>query len=525
MNDADHNPQQGQAAWSRFARAFVARATSRWARRALLAIIGLAVLAPFLANQRPYFVHVRDPQSFHAARVLLQPIARGLAEEALALAAAPAGERARLEGELRVLRHALGQLERGLGEDTANSDARASLAAIEKAADELCRAALAGDLLVCTGRGRELQSWVLGAEANLAARSAENPAGILLEPASSWPLLGALSGADIFVLCLWLGAVFWRLWSRYLPGKSVLARAFLLAALALVSGVCAELLPRAEQTLDPGTWKALVAQDPDHTVVFAPIAYGPNETELAFANRAPSWSAAGGTWGAHWCGTDPLGRDQLARLLHAGRTSLAVAFLAALLIVIFGAALGLAAGALRGAVDIVVSRAIELLQALPTLVLLLGLVSLLPSAAANSRWTIPLVIAAVGWTHIARLARAEALVVRESAFVRAAQAAGFSPARVLWRHVLPNSLGPVWIAASFVLSAGLVLESSAAFLGFGVQHPAPSWGGLLALARGGDHWWLALFPGLWLFAAILSIHLVGEGVRTALDPRDEAGAR
>jgi peptide/nickel transport system permease protein len=247
---------------------------------------------------------------------------------------------------------------------------------------------------------------------------------------------------------------------------------------------------------------------------------GPSETDLSRALEAPF----AGDGAVHVCGTDALGRDLFARMLYAGRTSFAAATLAAFLIVSLGSLLGLAAGALRGGVDVLVSRAIEGLQSLPTLVLLLGFVALLPPSAANSRWTIPLVIAAVGWTHVARLARAEALRVGEMPFVHAATAAGFSRARVLRRHVLPNSMAPVWIAACFVLSAGLVLESSAAFLGFGIEHPAPSFGGLLAEARGGDAWWLALFPGLWLFTAILAIHLVGEGVREALDPRAE-GAR
>jgi len=525
MNDAEPFDAAPQGPWSRFARAFDARAGSRWAWRALLLCIGLAVLAPWLANERPYFVSLRDAQGYREALALLEPVSRGFVRETLAAqAAGGAVARARSAAERRALEHALASVERGLGGESAALPARDALAAIRASLREFEAAAGAGDAAAIAAGAVRLQDSIASASRPLALRSAQEPAGVELVAQRSWPLLAALSAADLIALCLWLGLVGWGTWTRCLPRRTLLARGlFLLLASAALGGCLALALPKPPTQVGE-SWAARVAADPHSRAVFAPIAFGPNQTDLQAATQAPSWGASAAEHGRHWCGTDALGRDQLARLLHAGRTSFSVALLASALILGIGAALGLCAGALRGFADFAVSRLIELLQAFPTLVLLLGLISLLPSSAANSRWTVPLVIAAIGWTHIARLARAQALRVRESDFVRAALAAGFSPARVLWFHVLPNSLGPVWVAASFVLSAGLVLESSAAFLGFGVQHPAPSWGGLLAQARGGDAWWLALFPGLWLFAAILCIHLVGEGVRDALDPRDETRA-
>ena len=523
MSGAEAQGEAAQGPWSRFARAFCARATSRWAWRALLGCIGLAVLAPFLANERPYFIRFRDVQAYREALALLEPVSRGFVRETrVALAAGAAGDRAASDAERRALEHALASVGRGLGDAAASQPSRDALEAIHARLREFSAAARVDDMAALTHCAVRLQDSVVEGAKVLAPRSADNPAGVELVALASWPLFAALSGADLVLACLWLGLVGWATWTRWLPRRSILVRGLilLLASLALGSAI-ALALPAAQPQAD-SSWRARIAADPQHSALFAPIAFGPNETDLQAATQPPRWGAHTGARGRHWCGTDALGRDQLARLLYAGRTSFTVASLAAALVLGLGSALGLLAGGLRGLVDIGVSRLIELLQAFPTLVLLLGLISLLPPSAASSRWTVPLVIAAIGWTHIARLARAQALRVRESAFVRAAHAAGFSPSRVLWFHVLPNSLGPVWVAASFVLSAGLVLESSAAFLGFGVQHPAPSWGGLLAQARGGDAWWLALFPGLWLFAAILCIHLVGEGVRDALDPRDEA---
>jgi peptide/nickel transport system permease protein len=338
-----------------------------------------------------------------------------------------------------------------------------------------------------------------------------------LERQSRFPLLAALSPLELAAMLAWIGLACFARCPRFLAAGSIRRRVSRLALYSLVLGLAAQLPAAPSNRIEASSWKERIASDPGASAVFTPIRFGPNDTDLASALRPPS--------SEHVCGTDALGRDLLARMLYSGRTSFSVALVAALAIVGLGALLGLAAGTLRGAVDAVVSRAIELLQAFPTLVLLLGLLATLPSSLADSRWSVPLLIGLVGWGHVARLARAEALRVSEAGFVQAALASGFARSRVLFRHVLPNSLGPVWIAACFVFSAGLVLESSAAFLGFGVQLPAPSFGALLADARATQAWWLALFPGLWLFAAILSIHLVGEGVRDALDPRDPGDER
>ncbi len=500
-------PVEAPGPWARFVRAFRASARARLAWRALLLCVGLAVFAPWLANERPYFARFRDAQGYADALSLLVPISTSVAREANS--AGPG-----LASELRALHARLDVLGAGI-ESEPDTRIRDGFREYRDSLETLELTLRLNDAVTKRAAGERLRELAPGTVVLLTPRAER------LLAQSSWPLFESLSLLDVAAFVAWLGLASMGLWSRFIPALGIRSKLLALAVLALLLGALSQLPERNSAPLDASAWKSRIAADTQSTSAFAPIAFGPEGTLLRGALQAPLQDSAAGH---HWCGTDQLGRDLLARLLYAGRTSFAVAFIAALLILALGAALGLAAGALRGAVDFVVLRAIELLQAFPTLVLLLGVVALLPRQVANTRWTIPLAIAAFGWTHIARLARAEALRVSELGFVQAASAAGFSRARVLLRHVLPNSLAPVWIAASFVLSAGLVLESAAAFLGLGIRHPAPSFGTLLAESRATQAWWLALFPGVWLFASILAIHLVGEGVRDALDPRDEGRA-
>jgi len=128
-------------------------------------------------------------------------------------------------------------------------------------------------------------------------------------------------------------------------------------------------------------------------------------------------------------------------------------------------------------------------------------------------------IALVGWTGVARLVRGEVLRIREEEYVLAARALGFSPARVLWRHVLPGALGPVLVAGAFAVASGVLIESAVSFLGFGVRLPFPSWGALL---HEPGRWWIQLFPGALIFVTVACTNVVGEGVRDALEPRRAA---
>lgn len=248
---------------------------------------------------------------------------------------------------------------------------------------------------------------------------------------------------------------------------------------------------------------------------WAPVGHDPDRVRLEAALEAPS--------SRHWLGTDSLGRDVAARMVHGTRVSVAVGLLSALLAVAIGVPLGTWAGYRRGWADVVVSRSIEAVLCFPTLVLLLALLAARPPwlEAMGDVARISIVLGAVGWVPVARYTRGEVLRVVGSDVVAAARAVGASPARILWRHVLPASLAPVLVTAAFAVAGAVGVEASLSFLGLGVRPPTPSWGGLLAEAR--QHvttaWWMVAFPGAALFGLLLGCTLLAEGIRDALDPR------
>ncbi len=251
-------------------------------------------------------------------------------------------------------------------------------------------------------------------------------------------------------------------------------------------------------------------------VALAPwYAHDPNRIDLDARLGSPSPS--------HWMGTDALGRDTAARVAHGGRVSLAVGLLAAAFAVSIGVPLGAIAGYRGGWEDAAVSRLVETLLCFPGLVLVLALLVTSPPwlRVLPDVVRIALVLGITGWVPVARYVRGEVLKLRESDLVLAARAAGGGHGRVIVRHVLPSSLAPVLVTTAFAVGAAMGLEAALSFLGLGVGPPVPTWGGLLSEAR--EHvdraWWLALFPGVALFAAVAACNLVGEGLRDLLDPR------
>jgi peptide/nickel transport system permease protein len=231
---------------------------------------------------------------------------------------------------------------------------------------------------------------------------------------------------------------------------------------------------------------------------------------------------------AHPLGTDELGRDVLARLIRAGRISLAVGLSGALLAAALGTAVGLAAGYAGGALDALLMRLTDMVISLPLLPLLIVLAAIdltklgLPAQgelASVSR--IVVIVALFGWTTTARLVRASVLSLRTREFVRAAGALGAGPLTVLRRHILPNALGPLIIATTLSIGNVILVESVLSFLGLGVQPPVPSWGNMLTGAQEllFDTPLLALWPGLMIFLSVLAFNLLGDGLQAALDPR------
>jgi ABC-type dipeptide/oligopeptide/nickel transport system permease subunit len=232
----------------------------------------------------------------------------------------------------------------------------------------------------------------------------------------------------------------------------------------------------------------------------------------------------------HPLGTDAMGRDQLARLLWGARISLAVALTAEALSLLLGLVVGAAAGWLGGAADAILMRAADLLLALPAPLVALAVAAAIPEPEAvpwlgrlpaPSLVVVLLVLGGLGWAGIARLVRGEILRLRSEEYARAAVAAGASGPRVVARHLLPNAMGPVLIAATLGIGGNILMEAWLSFLGVGARPPLPSWGTMVA--EGQAHFltrpWVSLVPGLAILMAVLGFNLLGDGVRDRVDPR------
>jgi len=234
---------------------------------------------------------------------------------------------------------------------------------------------------------------------------------------------------------------------------------------------------------------------------------------------------------AHPLGTDDLGRDVLLRLLEGGRASLLVGLIAAVGSAVIGTAVGLVAGTFGGRLDALLMRLTDGLLALPLLPLLIVLAALdpaklgLPADLATAPLAglvrIIVIVSLFGWTTVARLVRAETLRLREEAFVLAAHALGASTPRIMTRHILPNLASPIIVATTLAAGNIILLEAVLSFLGLGIQPPTPSWGNLLTNAQ--ELIWsepsLALWPGLLILVTVVTLNIVGDGLREALDPR------
>lgn len=219
----------------------------------------------------------------------------------------------------------------------------------------------------------------------------------------------------------------------------------------------------------------------------------------------------------HWCGTDDLGRDVLARVLAAGRVSLLVALGSVGGAVLAGVPLGLACGYFGGWVDRIGMRLVDVLLAFPGMLLALGITAATGASAGHAA----LAIGVVNLPVFARLARTQARTLRGLDYVAAARAGGRSEAAILLRCIAPNAATPLLVQAGVGLAGAMLMESYLSFLGLGVQPPEPSWGGMLRDALGflDEAEWLAWFPGLALFLAVLGINLLTDAVRDRLDPR------
>jgi peptide/nickel transport system permease protein len=256
--------------------------------------------------------------------------------------------------------------------------------------------------------------------------------------------------------------------------------------------------------------------------IFAPYvtSYDPEESELDMMLEPPSLQ--------HLMGTDELGRDLLTRLLYGGRVSLSIGVMAMALAVIVGAVIGGLAGFYGGRIDNILMRFVDMMLAFPQLFVLIILsislrdlpIEALRGTAFASVFSIVLVIAVLSWMQVARLVRASFLSLKEKEFISAARSIGATDLRIMIKHLLPNAMSPIIVAATFRVATSIITESGLSYLGFGVQPPTPTWGNMLknAQAQMTRAPWTAIFPGLMIFIAVIAINFIGDGLRDALDP-------
>ncbi|WP_323005333.1 ABC transporter permease [Pseudorhodobacter sp.] len=243
--------------------------------------------------------------------------------------------------------------------------------------------------------------------------------------------------------------------------------------------------------------------------------HDPNETDLFRRLQPPGWKV-GGDW-SFVLGCDALGRDILSRIIYGSRISIFIGAAVILVATTVGIAAGLAAGYLRGWVDVVISRVVDILLGFPYLIFAIGLMAMMGPGLAN----IIMALAYKEWVIPCRVVRGETLAARELEYVEAARALGASSRHIMMKEILPNILSPVIVVATIRIAHVIILEASLSFLGLGVQPPTASWGSMVADGRAFilEAWWVSTFPGLAILLLVLAINVASQGLRDAFDPR------
>ena len=329
---------------------------------------------------------------------------------------------------------------------------------------------------------------------------------------TSFPLIRdfffPLSLLDRFYNCALIAViVFLALWPLRLFKRRLQTGLFVSLAVFLLLFLVSTLVGGINDTTN---YRELKQSNPGMTIVMTIVPYGALESSNVNNEQPPSKE--------HLLGCDSNGFDVLTRIIHGSRISMAVGFLAIGLAVFIGVIVGSLAGYYVGWVDLLVSRVIEVFICFPSFFLILTIIAIAPR---RSIFWVMFAIGFTGWMGVARLIRGEVLKIRALDYVQAARAMGMGNARIVFRHILPNALAPVLVAATFGVAGAILAETGLGFLGLGVEPPTPSWGELLNQARQAPErlWWLTIYPGFMIFLSVTLMNLVGEGLRDAMDPK------
>lgn len=257
------------------------------------------------------------------------------------------------------------------------------------------------------------------------------------------------------------------------------------------------------------------------SAVLAPLltSHDPYEMDYSQINKAPSKE--------HLLGTDEVGRDYLTRILYGGRVSMKVGLFAVIIQIIIGALVGGLAGYYGGWVDNILMRVVEIFMSFPFLPLAITISAVLGTKVEPQQrmYIVMMIIGVLSWPGLARMIRGQILSLREQEFVQAARALGIRDSRIILRHLIPNTVGYIIVSATLGMAGAIMSESGLSFLGLGVTPPIPTWGNLIQNARETyilrNRMWLWLPPGVCIFLAVMSINLLGDGLRDAIDPKSK----
>ncbi|MCG5511748.1 ABC transporter permease [Ectothiorhodospira shaposhnikovii] len=351
---------------------------------------------------------------------------------------------------------------------------------------------------------------ILAAVAVFAPFLASSHPWLILEEGNwSSPVLRHLTPTDVTLMagfCTGLVLLFLRL---SLPRKLLI----LLGVLVVAGGISAVTVSPPKLVIHEQYREAEAAGQYDW-VLRAPIPYSPKDYLRDFGDTGMEPPLADDLR-RHWLGTEENGADVLSRMVHASRIALAIGFIATGIALVIGVIVGGLMGYFSGIVDMIGMRIVEIFEAIPTLFLLLTFVAFF----GRSLYMMMIIIGITSWSGYARYVRAEFLKLREQDYVQAAVACGLPLRSVLFRHMLPNGVAPILVAASFGVASAILAEATLSFLGLGLVDD-PSWGQMLnqAVQSSSFNWWMAAFPGGAIFLTVFAYNLVGESLRDALDP-------